>query len=152
MDSPDVSLAALKSSYVSRVRVRCWLVAIRIMLVDDHDRVRENIRHALELTSGWQVCCEAGDGLEAIEKFLESRPDVTILDFLMPRMNGLDAARAILAENPSSPILMLTVLESRQLVQEAKKLGIRGFCWKTELPLMKNAVEALLRGETYFPN
>ncbi len=68
----------------------------------------------------------------------------------MPLFNGLDASRQILKENPSACILLLTVHSSRQLMEEAKKAGIKGFCYKASSDCFFEAVETLLRGETYF--
>jgi DNA-binding NarL/FixJ family response regulator len=70
----------------------------------------------------------------------------------MPVMNGLDAARVITQLSPETPILMVTLYLSKQLAEEARKVGIRGACAKTEMSSVVNGVGALLREETYFPN
>ncbi len=80
------------------------------------------------------------------------RPDVVVLDFQMPEMNGLDAARIITQLSPETPILMVTLYLSKQLAEEARKAGIRGTCAKTDIGCVVDAVGALLREETYFPN
>jgi DNA-binding NarL/FixJ family response regulator len=71
--------------------------------------------------SDFEVCGEAADGQEAVEKAATLRPDLIVLDITMPRMNGLEAACAILKSRPDTPILILSVHRSRQLVEEAKK-------------------------------
>ena len=70
----------------------------------------------------------------------------------MPKMNGLEAARIISRLSPETPILMVTLYLSRQLAEEARKAGVRGTCAKTDMGSVVNAVGALLRRETFFPN
>ena len=125
---------------------------IRILVVDDNPAVRLSLRGALEQHEDWRVCDEAGDGEEAVERFRKIRPDVIVLDFQMPEMNGLEAARIISRLSPRTPILMVTLYLSKQLSEEACKVGIRGTCAKTDIDCVVDAVGALLREETYFPN
>ena len=125
---------------------------IRILVVDDNPAVRRSLRGALEQHEDWRVCDEAGDGEEAVERFRKIRPDVIVLDFQMAEMNGLEAARIISRLSPETPILMVTLYLSRQLSEEARKVGIRGTCAKTDIDCVVDAVGALLREETYFPN
>ncbi len=122
----------------------------RILVVDDNRDVRRYLCRALEQHRGWLVCDEARDGQEAVNRFLETRPDVVVLDFQMPGMNGLDAARIISQLSPETPILMITLYLTRQLAEEAEKAGVRGTCAKTDLHCVVDAVEALLREGTYF--
>jgi DNA-binding NarL/FixJ family response regulator len=124
----------------------------RILVVDDNPSVRRYLRGVLEQHEGWQVCDEARNGQEAVERFQIVRPDVVVLDFQMPGMNGLDAARIIAQISPETPILMVTLHLSRQLADEARKAGIRGTCAKADIGCVVDAVGALLREETYFPN
>ncbi|HEY4781688.1 MAG TPA: response regulator, partial [Chthoniobacterales bacterium] len=79
---------------------------IRILVVDDNPAVRRSLRGALEQQDDWRVCDEAGDGEEAVERFRKVRPDVIVLDFQMPEMYGLEAARIISRLSPETPILM----------------------------------------------
>jgi DNA-binding NarL/FixJ family response regulator len=126
--------------------------SVRILVVDDSPSVRRFLRGALEQRSDWRVCDEARNGLEAVDTFQKVRPDVIVLDFQMPHMNGLDAARIISHLSPQTPILIVTLDPSKQLSDEARKVGARGTCAKTDLGSVVNAVGALLRQETYFPN
>ncbi len=98
------------------------------------------------------VCDEARNDEEAVETFRKTRPDVIVLDFQMPQMNGLDAARIMAGLSPETPILIVTLDPSKQLSEEAKKVGARGACAKTDISSVVNAVGALLREETYFLN
>ncbi len=122
----------------------------RILVVDDNRDVRRYLCRALEQHRGWLVCDEARDGQEAVNRFLQTRPDVVVLDFQMPGMNGLDAARIISQLSPETPILMITLYLTRQLSEEAEKAGVRGTCAKTDLHCVVDAVEALLQERTYF--
>lgn len=124
---------------------------VRILVVDDNPAVRHYLRALLEQQSTWQVCGEARTGEEALKQVLESHPDVILLDFQMPDLNGLDAAREIHRLCPNVPILMVTVHMSRQLAMAAKGVGIRGACAKSDVGSIVEAVETLLQEKTYFP-
>lgn len=124
----------------------------RILLVDDNPAVRRFLRGVLEAQADWMVCDEAGDGAEAVERARQHHPDLVLLDFQMPVKNGLEAAREITSLAPETPILMITMYLSKQLMEEAQKAGIRGTCEKAKLGCVVDAAKALLRHETYFPN
>jgi two-component system chemotaxis response regulator CheY len=123
-----------------------------IFVVDDSQLMRQQAVKLLEQQDSWTVSGEAVNGKDAVSKFRDLLPDITIMDFEMPEMNGLDAARAILQEHPGAAILMLSVHLPGQLAVEARKVGIRGACPKSEMWCLPEAIRALLRGETYFPN
>jgi DNA-binding NarL/FixJ family response regulator len=106
------------------------LSLIRILIVDDF---RAKLRALLESVEEWQVCAEAENGRQAIEKHCSVQPHITVMDFSMPELNGLHASRAILLKCPSAPILLLTVFTSSQLALQAKKAGIMAFCSKTQV-------------------
>lgn len=123
---------------------------VRILVADDSPAVRRCLRGLLDQHEDWLVCGEASNGREAVEQFRDAKPDLIVLDFQMPEMNGLDAARRIVDLSPKTPILMVTVHLSKQLSEEARKVGIRGACAKTDIGSVVDAVGALLREETYF--
>jgi two-component system chemotaxis response regulator CheY len=125
---------------------------IRILVVDDNPTVRRYLRSALEQHNGWRVCDEARNGREVVDRFQKIRPDLIVLDFHMPYMNGLDAARIITEHSPDIPILMVTLYLSKQLSDEARRVGVRGACAKTDIGSVVDGVGALLRDETYFQN
>ena len=124
---------------------------MRILVADDNPSVRRFLRGLLEQQDDWQVCDEVSNGQEALRRFKSAHHDLIVLDFRMPGMSGLDLARQIIAEAPGTPILMVTLYMSRQLSEEARKVGIRGACAKTDVGSLVEAVAALLREETYFP-
>jgi DNA-binding NarL/FixJ family response regulator len=99
-----------------------------------------------------EVCGEAENGKVAIEKVNTLKPDLIILDITMPVLSGFEAAREIRKTLPLVPILILSMHESNQLVEEAKKIGVQGYVTKTQVGgTLLQAVNTLLRKETFFP-
>jgi two-component system, chemotaxis family, chemotaxis protein CheY len=125
---------------------------VRILVADDNPAIRRCLRGLLDQQSDWLVCDEVSNGKEAVERFRQIKPDLIVIDFQMPEMNGLDAARHIVKLSPKTPILMVTINLSKQLSEEARKAGIRGACAKSNIGSVVEGVGALLRNETYFPN
>ena len=123
-----------------------------IFLVDDNQLMRQQAVKLVEQQDCWTVSGEAANGKDAVSKYPDILPDVTIMDFEMPEMNGLEAARAILRDFPNAAILMLSIHLPGQLAVEARKIGIKGACPKSEMWCLPDAIRALLRGETYFPH
>lgn len=107
------------------------VMAIRILIVDDHPVVRHGLRNLLEVQPGWEVIDEASDGLEALEKADRLNPDVILLDVSMPKMNGLEACRLIRKAVPESEILIVTQHDSPQMMREALEAGARGYIVKS---------------------
>jgi DNA-binding NarL/FixJ family response regulator len=98
------------------------------------------------------VCAEASNGIEAVEKARELKPDLVVLDITMPKLNGLDAARQIRTFAPDLPILILSVHNNRQVVEEAKKIGVRGYVIKGDaVQKLLLAVDTVLQNQTFFP-
>lgn len=124
---------------------------VRILVVDDNPAVRHYLRALLEQQSSWQVCDEARTGGEALQRVKKSPPDMILLDFQMPDLNGLDVARQISGMFPEIPILMVTIHLSRELAEAAQRAGVRGACAKSDIGSIVEAVEALLHRQTYFP-
>jgi DNA-binding NarL/FixJ family response regulator len=123
----------------------------RILIADDSSLVRQQLRAVLELNPDWEVCGEAGDGREAVEKARLLQPDVAILDFSMPMMNGLQAAQEISRQFPEMPLLLFSAFLSRQLVEEARKQGFRGAVAKSDISHgLLLAIETLLDKKEFF--
>jgi DNA-binding NarL/FixJ family response regulator len=124
---------------------------LRILIADDHEVARKGIRSLLENHPGWEVCAEARDGREAVEYAGTMKPDIFLLDVGMPNLNGLDAARQILATNPDARILIVTIHDSEQVVREVLAAGARGFLLKSDAGRdLIAAVEALQHRRTFF--
>lgn len=124
---------------------------LRILIADDHEVARRGIRSILETHAGWEVCGEAKDGREALEMATRLTPDVVLLDIAMPNLNGLEAARQILAVSPEVAILILTMHDSDQTIREVLRAGARGFLLKSDAGRdLVSAVEALEQNRTFF--
>jgi DNA-binding NarL/FixJ family response regulator len=123
----------------------------RILLVDDNPAVRRYLRAVLEQQQDWKVTGEARTGAEALHEVVESPPDLIVLDYRMPDLNGIDVARQISGMFPEIPILMVTLHLSRQLADTAREAGVRGACAKQDIGSVVEAVDVLLHNKTYFP-
>jgi DNA-binding NarL/FixJ family response regulator len=107
---------------------------LRILIADDHGLVRRGAREILHSTSrGLKVVGEAANGQEAVEKAIELKPDVVVLDIGMPEMNGIDATRRIREAVPSTRILILSMHDSDQMVERALDAGAHGYILKSDL-------------------
>lgn len=124
---------------------------LRILVADDHDVVRQGVRALLHQQPGWSVTWEATTGREAVDVARRERPDVSILDLGMPELNGLEATRQILHEQPKAEVLILTMHESEQLIREVLDSGARGYVLKTEAGKdLVSAVNALRQHTVFF--
>ena len=124
---------------------------LRILIADDHEVARRGIRAVLESHPGWEVCGEAKDGRESVELAAATKPDVVLLDIGMPNLNGLEAARQILATSPEVSILILTMHDSDNVVREVLRAGARGYLLKSDAGRdLVAAVEALQGQRTFF--
>jgi DNA-binding NarL/FixJ family response regulator len=126
-------------------------MSTRILIADDDPTIRMLLRRLLEKQPDWQVCGDASNGMEAIEKVEQLDPDVVVMDLGMPVMTGLQAAPEIARSHPQLPMLLISVQEvSKQLAQEARKAGYRGAVTKSSGNEVLKGVEALLRHESFF--
>ncbi|MCA1364541.1 MULTISPECIES: response regulator transcription factor [Bradyrhizobium] len=123
----------------------------RILIADDHEIVRSGLRAIVETRSNWIVSGEATNGEQAVTLALETRPDIVIVDYSMPIINGLEVSRRLRALHVQTEVLILTMHESEELLTEAILAGIRGFLFKSDARNhLISAVEALLDGRPYF--
>jgi DNA-binding NarL/FixJ family response regulator len=123
----------------------------RILIADDHEMVRRGLRTVLEAHPGWEVCGEAANGVEAVAQARALEPDIVVLDFAMPELNGLSAARQIRQQLPQTEILILTMHESETLVRSLGKAGVRGCVLKSDAGrVLVSAVERLLQHQPFF--
>jgi len=124
---------------------------LRIFVADDHDLTRSVISALLTSHPGWEVCGEASDGLEAVKKIAEIKPDISVLDVAMPNKTGLEATHEIMQKDVSQKIIILTPTESEPTVREIFNAGARGFVVKARIIHdLNTAVEALERGRSFF--
>src|SRR5579864_2212931 len=124
---------------------------LRILLADDHEIVRRGLRSLLERHEGWEVCGEAENGREALDKAIALKPDVVILDIGMPSLNGLDTTRQLLQMDSNSKVIVLTITDSDQVIREALDAGARGFVLKSDAARdLVSAVEALQHKRMFF--
>jgi DNA-binding NarL/FixJ family response regulator len=123
----------------------------RILIADDDPTIRMLLRRLVERQTDWQVCGDASNGAEAIEKVEQLEPDVLVMDLSMPVMSGLQAAPEIAKAHPQLPMLLISVQEvSRQLAWEARNAGYMGAVTKSSGNEVLRGIEALLRHETFF--
>ena len=122
----------------------------KILIADDNALIRGGLHRLLQTHEDWEVCGEAKDGQEAIAKSRELAPDIVVLDFLMPVLNGLEAAKGIAAICPKTPILLWTMYLSTELCQTAKDAGIKGVLAKGNVGDLFDGLETILKGGTFF--
>lgn len=125
---------------------------VRILIVDDNLFVRQQLHDLLAAHPAWEVCGEGADGVDAVHKVQELRPDVVVMDLSMPVMNGLRATQQITALAPSVPIVMFSMYLSPHFKESARAAGARGAVSKSEPHQIIRAVETLLSGKTFFPD
>ncbi|MEB4616330.1 response regulator transcription factor [Leucobacter sp. M11] len=119
---------------------------IRVLIADDEPRIRAALRLLIEHEPGMIVAGEARDGVEAVEQARRLRPDTILMDIQMPRMTGLDATRALAADNPR--IIVLTTFDLDEYVFEALRLGASGFLLKNSPPTdVLRAIRAAVSGD-----
>ena len=122
---------------------------IAVMLVDDHLLVRRGFRRLLEDEPGIAVVAEAGDGLEAVDLAASVRPDVVVMDYALPSMNGAAAARRIVASVPGTAVLILSMHEEAACVRSCLDAGARGYLLKNAMDLeLVQAVRTVAAGGT----
>ena len=123
----------------------------RIIIVDDHDAVRRGVRQLLETKPYYEVVGEAPDGRSALERARETRPDIAILDYSIPELNGFDLAHALKREFPRIEILVYTMHDREEIIMDVLRAGVRGFVLKsdTEKHLLA-ALDALSIHRSYF--
>src|SRR4051812_3100574 len=123
----------------------------RILIADDHDVVRSGVRTILEGHEGWQVVGEARDGKDALDQALATRPDVVVLDYGLPVMNGVEATRQIRTRVPGVEVLIFTMHDTATLVREVLEAGARGFLLKSDARrFLIAAVESLAAHNPFF--
>jgi two-component system response regulator NreC len=125
-------------------------VSIRVMLVDDHKIVLDGLRSLLEGNPELEVIAEVRDGLTAVRITQELRPDVVIIDVSLPKLNGIEATRQILAKNPSIKVIALSMHSDQMFVMEMFKAGAKGYMLKDDdFDELLVAIQVVRRGEVF---
>jgi len=148
----DISKLPAKTIVVDAAEIAHRMeLPLRILVADDHTAVRRGVCTLLSSRNDLEVCGEAQDGKEAIEKTRELEPDLIILDITMPVLDGFSAVREIRKFMPDVPILVLSMHRGKRAIQEAKLLGTQGFVSKSHLAAtLLRAVDAIVRKQTFF--
>ena len=115
-------------------------MAIRVLIADDHAVIADGIRHLLA-AHDFEVIAAAGDGAEAVRLAAELKPDLILLDIVMPQLNGVDAARAIIQNDPEARVIMLSMYSDSERVYQSLQAGARGYVLKRDLT--NDLVEAM---------
>ena len=120
-------------------------------MADDHTVARRAIRAMLAEQENLQVCSEASDGAEAVEQAKALHPDVALLDIVMEKLNGADAAELISLESPNTIILTTSLHDPAPILPRLRRNGVHGFIPKSRLGIdLIPAIEAALKGRTWF--
>jgi len=106
---------------------------LRILIVDDHETVRQGVRALLSRRRDWVVCGEAGDGFEAVEKAKSLRPDVVLMDLSMPGMDGVEATKIIRREVPESKVIIVSQNDPAVVSSQAAEIDAGGYVNKSDL-------------------
>jgi DNA-binding NarL/FixJ family response regulator len=123
----------------------------RILIADEHEAIRQGVRSFLESREGWEIVGEAADGRDALRLVSETKPDITVLAYALPLMNGLELTRAIKRELPHAEVLIYTMHDQESLVTDVLRAGARGYVLKSDdASHLVAAVEALAKGKPYF--
>jgi CheY-like chemotaxis protein len=117
--------------------------SVRILVADDNDLMRRALCSLLQSRAGWTICGEAKDGTDAVEKAIQLKPDVILVDLSLPHLNGFEVAKSIHRQMPDSKILVVTEQESRLLARLPCQPGVHGYVVKSRIGLdLTSAVEA----------
>ncbi len=126
------------------------MASTRILITDDYTDWRRQVRIVLQARPEWQVISEASDGLEAVGKARDLKPDIILLDIGLPKLNGIEAARQMRQVSPSSKIIFLSQNNNLDIVRAALGTGALGYVRKIDARReLLPAVDAVLRGEQF---
>ncbi|WP_034601784.1 response regulator [Clostridiisalibacter paucivorans] len=123
---------------------------IKVLIADDHSLMRQGLTQLLQLDKAIEVIGEASDGEEAVKKSIDLKPDVILLDINMPNMNGIDALRRLKDMGIDSKIIMLTIHDDREYLNETINIGADGYVLKdADSDTLIQAIKEVIRGKSY---
>ncbi|PYX78261.1 MAG: hypothetical protein DMG70_32440 [Acidobacteria bacterium] len=125
------------------------MTTLRILIVDDNKALRDAVRRLLAFRPSWEICGEATNGREAIEKSVELHPDVVLMDIGMPEMDGLQATRRLGELAPEIEVLIFTEHESKHAMAAALEAGARGYLAKSRSSQLGEAIETIAQHQHY---
>ena len=126
--------------------------AMRVLIADDHEVIRSSVIRVLQSRGDVEECAEATNGREAVERALEWKPDLILLDVRLPVLSGFDAAKEIKQQAPQIPVLLFSIDNSEEILELARLVG-DGFLLKDKIvEMLPNALDALRRRERFFPS
>ena len=126
------------------------MVGLRILVVDDEQAIRSALQRLLDSHEGWHVVGTARDGVEAVAKAKELRPDVIVMDISMPQMNGLSATPQIKKAVPDTEVLIFSQYAIHGMIQQAEEAGASGYLLKSQTRSIIPAIEALAQHRVFF--
>jgi DNA-binding NarL/FixJ family response regulator len=133
-----------------KIALLAMMAPKRILIADDHEVVRAGLRVILQAREGWEVVAEADNGKDAIALIVKNTPDVAIIDYALPLINGIEVTRSVKQRQLDTQILIFTMHDSDDLMRECFRAGARAFLLKSDARLeIVPAVEALLANEPY---
>jgi DNA-binding NarL/FixJ family response regulator len=126
---------------------------IRILIVDDHHIVRQGLAALLKTVPGFAVAAEASDGEQAVELYRKHRPDVTLMDLRLPKLNGVAAIERIRAESPQARVIVLTTFDGDEDIYRAMQAGAKGYLLKgMDLTELTEAIRTVHAGRSRIPS
>lgn len=122
----------------------------KIIIIDDDELITMSLKMILQADNEFEVVAEGHDGSEALTLYEEMKPDIILMDIRMPKMNGLEAAKEVLAKYKDAVILLLTTFSDEEYIVQALKIGVRGYLLKQDYKALPESLRAAMSGQTVF--